>query len=54
MAPLAADLDREQGFPCDIVATMTDLGLMGLTAPETFTLGEREIGDRPARSTARS
>jgi short-chain 2-methylacyl-CoA dehydrogenase len=34
--PRAADLDREQGFPYDIVAQMARLGLMGLTLPEAY------------------
>src|SRR5918995_2080659 len=32
--PRAADLDREQKFPYDIMASMARLGLMGLTLPE--------------------
>ncbi|MBA2782884.1 MAG: acyl-CoA dehydrogenase family protein [Actinomycetota bacterium] len=34
--PRAADLDREQKFPYDIVADMARLGLMGLTLPEEY------------------
>jgi short-chain 2-methylacyl-CoA dehydrogenase len=34
--PRAADLDREQKFPYDIVAKMASLGLMGLTLPEEY------------------
>src|SRR5215213_7490134 len=34
--PRAADLDREQKFPYDIVAEMASLGLMGLTLPEEY------------------
>ena len=34
--PRAADLDREQKFPYDIVEKMADLGLMGLTVPEEY------------------
>src|SRR5215211_5454900 len=34
--PRAADLDREQMFPYDIVAEMARLGLMGLTLPEEY------------------
>src|SRR5215210_6433949 len=34
--PRAADLDREQIFPHDIVAEMASLGLMGLTLPEEY------------------
>ncbi|MGI8650073.1 MAG: acyl-CoA dehydrogenase family protein [Rubrobacter sp.] len=36
IAPVAAKLDREQKFPYDIIASMTDLGLMGLTVPEEY------------------
>src|ERR671916_74281 len=34
--PRAAQLDREQRFPYDIVAEMARLGLMGLTLPEEY------------------
>jgi short/branched chain acyl-CoA dehydrogenase len=34
--PRAAQLDREQKFPYDIVAKMTDLGFMGMTVPEEY------------------
>jgi butyryl-CoA dehydrogenase len=34
--PRAAELDREQRFPYDIVAGMGCLGLMGLTLPEEY------------------
>ena len=34
--PRAAELDREQKFPYDIVADMAGLGLMGLTLPEGY------------------
>src|SRR5919107_6202344 len=34
--PRAADLDREQKFPYDIVADMAGLGLLGLTLPEAY------------------
>ena len=34
--PRAADLDREQKFPYDIVAALARLGLMGLTLPEEY------------------
>src|ERR687896_2355255 len=34
--PHAAQLDREQKFPYDIVAEMANLGLMGLTLPEEY------------------
>ncbi len=36
IAPRAADLDREQKFPYDIIAEMARLGLMGLTLPEEY------------------
>ncbi|MDQ4126447.1 MAG: acyl-CoA dehydrogenase family protein [Actinomycetota bacterium] len=34
--PRAAELDREQKFPYDIVGQMAHLGLMGLTLPEEY------------------
>jgi butyryl-CoA dehydrogenase len=34
--PRAAELDREQKFPYDLVAEMARLGLMGLTLPEEY------------------
>src|SRR5918997_6117226 len=34
--PRAAELDREQKFPYDLVAEMASLGLMGLTLPEEY------------------
>src|SRR5215203_1114370 len=34
--PRAAQLDREQKFPYDIIAEMARLGLMGLTLPEEY------------------
>ncbi|MDQ3603531.1 MAG: acyl-CoA dehydrogenase family protein [Actinomycetota bacterium] len=34
--PRAAELDREQKFPYDIIASMARLGLMGLTLPEEY------------------
>ena len=34
--PRAAQLDKEQKFPYDIVAEMTELGLMGMTVPEEY------------------
>ena len=36
IAPRAAELDREQSFPYDIVGEMARLGLMGLTLPEEY------------------
>ena len=34
--PRAAELDREQKFPYDLVEEMASLGLMGLTLPEAY------------------
>ena len=34
--PRAEQLDREQKFPYDIVARMTDLGFIGMTVPEEY------------------
>jgi short-chain 2-methylacyl-CoA dehydrogenase len=34
--PVAEQLDREQKFPYDIVARMSDLGLLGLSLPEDW------------------
>jgi short/branched chain acyl-CoA dehydrogenase len=34
--PRAAQLDKEQKFPYDIVAQMTELGFMGMTVPEEY------------------
>jgi short/branched chain acyl-CoA dehydrogenase len=34
--PRAAQLDKEQKFPYDIVVQMTELGLMGMTVPEEY------------------
>src|ERR687896_1466568 len=34
--PHAAQLDREQKFPYDLIAEMVHLGLMGLTLPEEY------------------
>ena len=34
--PRAAQLDKEQKFPYEIVAQMTELGLMGMTVPEEY------------------
>src|SRR5919199_47534 len=34
--PRAAQLDKEQKFPYDIVARMAELGLMGMTVPEEY------------------
>jgi alkylation response protein AidB-like acyl-CoA dehydrogenase len=34
VAPVAADLDREQRFPYELVSELAELGLMGMTIPE--------------------
>ncbi len=34
--PVAAELDREQRFPSELVAELAQLGLMGMTIPEEF------------------
>jgi alkylation response protein AidB-like acyl-CoA dehydrogenase len=36
VAPVAAELDREQRFPYDLVAELGELGLMGMTIPEEY------------------
>ncbi|MFL6012802.1 MAG: acyl-CoA dehydrogenase family protein [Gaiellaceae bacterium] len=36
VAPVAAELDREQRFPYDLVAELAKLGLMGMTIPEEY------------------
>jgi alkylation response protein AidB-like acyl-CoA dehydrogenase len=36
VAPVAAELDREQRFPYDLVAELAELGLMGMTVPEEY------------------
>src|SRR6266511_1022032 len=36
VAPVAAELDREQKFPYDLVAELADLGVMGMTIPEEY------------------
>jgi len=36
VAPVAEELDREKRFPYDLVAEMAELGLMGMTIPETY------------------
>ena len=41
--PRAAQLDKEQKFPYDIVAEMTELGLMGMTVPEEYGGSDGEI-----------
>jgi short-chain 2-methylacyl-CoA dehydrogenase len=34
--PRAAELDREQKFPYDLIADMAHLGLLGLSLPEEY------------------
>jgi short-chain 2-methylacyl-CoA dehydrogenase len=36
VAPVAAELDREQRFPYDLVTELAELGLMGMTIPEEY------------------
>jgi alkylation response protein AidB-like acyl-CoA dehydrogenase len=36
VAPVAAELDREQRFPYELVAELAELGLMGMTIPEEY------------------
>ena len=36
VAPVAAELDREQKFPYDLVAELADLGVMGMTIPDEY------------------
>jgi alkylation response protein AidB-like acyl-CoA dehydrogenase len=36
IAPVAAELDREQRFPYELVAELAELGLMGMTIPEEY------------------
>jgi short-chain 2-methylacyl-CoA dehydrogenase len=36
VAPVAEELDREKRFPYELVAEMSDLGLMGMTIPEEY------------------
>jgi short/branched chain acyl-CoA dehydrogenase len=36
VAPLAAELDREQRFPYELVAELGELGLMGMPVPEEY------------------
>src|SRR2546429_3268249 len=36
VAPVAEELDRESRFPYELVAEMSELGLMGMTIPEEF------------------
>ncbi len=36
VVPVAAELEREDRFPTDIVTQMRDLGLFGVTIPEAY------------------
>jgi alkylation response protein AidB-like acyl-CoA dehydrogenase len=36
IAPVAAELDREERFPYELVAGLADLGVMGMTVPEEY------------------
>jgi alkylation response protein AidB-like acyl-CoA dehydrogenase len=36
VAPIAAELDREERFPYDLVGEMAELGLMGIPIPEEY------------------
>ena len=36
VAPMAAELDREERFPYELVAELAELGLMGLPIPEEY------------------
>jgi short/branched chain acyl-CoA dehydrogenase len=36
VAPVAEELDRERRFPYELVAEMSELGLMGMTIPEEY------------------
>jgi alkylation response protein AidB-like acyl-CoA dehydrogenase len=36
VAPVAAELDREQRFPYELVQELAELGLMGMTIPEEY------------------
>jgi alkylation response protein AidB-like acyl-CoA dehydrogenase len=36
IAPVAAELDREERFPYDLVAELAELGLMGMPIPEEY------------------
>jgi short/branched chain acyl-CoA dehydrogenase len=36
VAPVAAELDRQQRFPYDLIAELAELGLMGMTIPEQY------------------
>lgn len=36
VAPVAAELDRQEQFPYELVAELADLGVMGMTIPEEY------------------
>jgi short-chain 2-methylacyl-CoA dehydrogenase len=36
VAPIAEELDREARFPYELVAELAELGLMGMTIPESY------------------
>src|SRR5437667_6788385 len=36
VAPVAEELDREKRFPYELVAELSELGLMGMTVPEEY------------------
>ncbi|MEX2102754.1 MAG: acyl-CoA dehydrogenase family protein, partial [Gaiellaceae bacterium] len=36
IAPIAEELDREHRFPYELVAEMSELGLMGIPLPEEY------------------
>ena len=36
LAPLAADIDKNEEFPMDVVRQMADMGFLGLKIPEEF------------------
>jgi alkylation response protein AidB-like acyl-CoA dehydrogenase len=42
VAPVAAELDREERFPYELVAGLADLGVMGMTIPEEYGGGETD------------
>lgn len=36
LAPIAADIDKNEQFPMDVVKTMADMGFLGLKIPEEY------------------